>query len=125
MELPIDVDQLRSVLRRHGVVFGLVFGSHADGTAGPESDIDVAVWSATPLDDWSLRGALPDKVDLVDLRTAPEVLAGRVALTGVVVLDDDPVERIRWQADTRKRHLDEEFRRERFRKDFVAAHGRP
>jgi hypothetical protein len=44
-------------------------------------------------------------------------------MTGVVVLDDDPSARIRWQADTRKRHLDEAFRRERFRRDFVQAHG--
>jgi hypothetical protein len=50
-------------------------------------------------------------------------LAGRVAMTGVVVLDDDPSARIRWQADTRKRHLDEAFSRERFRRDFVQAHG--
>lgn len=124
VELPIDVDALRATLREHGVVFALVFGSHAEGRAGPSSDVDVAVWSHDPLDEWSLRGALPDSVDLVDLRTAPDVLAGRVALTGVVVLDDDPAQRIRWQADTRKRHLDEQFRRDRFRKDFVAAHGR-
>jgi len=64
-----------------------------------------------------------DAVDLLDLRSAPETLTGRIALTGVVVLDDDPSERIRWQADTMKRYLDEAPRRERFRRDFVAAHG--
>ena len=31
--------------------------------------------------------------------------------------------RIRWQADTRKRYLDEAIRREQFRRDFVRAHG--
>lgn len=124
MDLPIDVEALRRVLRDHGVAFALVFGSHADGTAGPNSDVDLAVWSEQPLDEWRLRGELPDLVDLVDLRRAPAGLAGRVALTGEVVLDDDPVQRIRWQADTRKRHLDEAFRRDRFERDFVAAHGR-
>lgn len=124
MDLPIDVEALRRVLRDHGVAFAFVFGSHADGTAGPSSDVDLAVWSEQALDDWQLRGELPDVVDLVDLRRAPAGLAGRVALGGEVVLDEDPVQRIRWQADTRKRHLDEEFRRERFRRDFVAAHGR-
>lgn len=123
MELPIDLEVLRAILREHGVAFALVFGSCADGSAGPSSDVDVAVWADGPLDEWRMRGSLPDVVDLVDLRTAPDALAGRVALTGIVVLDDDPVQRIRWQADTRKRHLDEEFRRHRFRRDFVAAHG--
>lgn len=125
IDLPIDLDELRSVLRRHGVVFALVFGSHAEGRAGTGSDVDLAVWAPRPVDDWALRGALPGTVDLVDLHRVPEVLAGRIALHGVVVLDDDPPQRIHWQADTRKRHLDEEARRRRFRTDFVAAHGRP
>lgn len=123
MELPIDLEELRRVLRRHGVRFALVHGSWADGTAGASSDIDLGVWAEGNLDLWSLAGDLPEVVDLVDLKRAPEGLAGRIALTGVVVLDDDPVSRVRWQADTRKRYLDEAPRREAFRRDFVQAHG--
>jgi uncharacterized protein len=123
MELPIDLTELQALLRRHGVRFALVFGSHVEGRARVESDIDLAVWAEESYDDWALRGALPDVVDLVDLRRAPDGLAGRIALTGEVVLDDDPVQRVRWQAATRKRHLDEAFRRERFRRDFVHGHG--
>jgi uncharacterized protein len=111
MELPLDLDEVRRVLRRHGVGFALVFGSHAGGTAIDGSDVDLAVWAEQPLDLWSLSGSLPDVVDLVDLRQAPEGLAGRIALHGRVVLDDDPVRRVRWVADTRKRYLDEAFRR--------------
>lgn len=51
-------------------------------------------------------------MDLVDLQRAPEGLAGRIALAGAVVLDDDPVRRVRWQADTRTRYLDEAPSRE-------------
>jgi len=123
VDLPLDLEALRRTLRAHGVVFALVFGSRATGTARADSDVDLAVWSRGPLDLWGLTGALPDAVDLLDLATAPEGLAGRVALTGLVVLDDDPPARIRWQADTRKRHLDEAFRRRRSRADFVRAHG--
>lgn len=123
MALPTDLDHLRSVLRAHHVVFALVFGSQADGTARQDSDVDLAVWSTVPIDRWRLQGDLPDDIDLLDLTGAPEGLAGRVAMTGVVVLDDDPPARIRWQADTRKRHLDETFRRTRFQRDFVRAHG--
>lgn len=62
MELPLDVEALRAVLRAHRVAFALVF-------------------------------------------------------------EEGPRASIRWQADTRKRHLDEAFRRERFRRDFARAHG--
>ena len=123
MELPIDLDELRRVLRRHGVRFALVYGSHAQGTAGAASDVDLGVWAQPVLDLWALAGDLPEIVDPVDLQRAPDGLAGRIALTGVVVLDDDPVRRVRWQADTRKRYLDEAPRREAFRRDFVRAHG--
>ena len=123
VDLPIDLPALRETLRRHGVVFALVFGSRVDARARPDSDVDLAVWSPTALDEWSVHGELPDAIDLLDLRRSPDGLAGRVAMTGVVVLDDDPPTRIRWQADTRERHLDEAFRREQFRRDFVRAHG--
>ena len=123
VHLPVDLDAVRATLRTHGVVFALVFGSQATGVAHGGSDVDLAVWARDRLDEWRLRGELPDVIDLLDLRAAPEGLAGRVALTGRVVLDDDPPARIRWQAETRKRHLDEALRRERFRRDFVRAHG--
>jgi uncharacterized protein len=123
MELPVDLDDLRATLRRHGIAFALVFGSHTEGRAGPDSDIDLAVWAPDRIDEWTLRAELPETVDLVEVTGAPEGLAGRIALTGVVVLDDDPPRRIRWQAETRKRYLDEAGRRERFRQDFAAAHG--
>jgi predicted nucleotidyltransferase len=123
VELPVDLDELRAILRRHGIVFALLFGSRARGRAHLGSDVDVAVWAPEPLDDWSLGADLPDGVDVVDLRTAADGLAGRIALEGVPLLDDDPPLRIRWQAQTRKRHLDEAVRRDRFRQDFVAAHG--
>lgn len=84
----MDLDTVRTVLRDHGVVFALLFGSHAEGTAQQGSDVDLAVWSENPVDDWHLRGSMPG-----------------------------------WQADTRKRYLDESFRRDRFRRDFVRAHG--
>lgn len=123
MELPLDVASLRATLRAHGVGFALVFGSWATGRGGEDSDVDLAIWAAHPLDEWRLRGELPDVVDLLDLGTASDGVAGRVAMEGRVLLDDDPVARVRWQADTRKRYLDEAHRRETFRRDFVRAHG--
>lgn len=123
MELPIDLDDVLRVLRRHRVRFALVYGSYAGGTAGADSDVDLAVWAEAPVDLWALAGELPDVVEVVDLQRSPEGLAGRIAVTGEVVLDDDPTRRVRWQAETRKRYLDEAPRREAFRRDFVRAHG--
>lgn len=123
MDLGLDLANVQRVLREHGVVFALVFGSRARGQAIAGSDVDLAVWGRATLDLWALSGALPPVIDLVDLGAVPEGLAGRIALEGIVVLDDDPPARVRWQADTRKRHLDEAWRRGRFRRDFVAAHG--
>jgi predicted nucleotidyltransferase len=123
MEIPVDVEELRKVLRAHGVVFALIFGSFAAGAAKEGSDVDLAVWSRGPIDTWRLGGELSQRIDLLDLSRAPETLAGQVALEGKVILDDHPIDRIRWQADTRKRYLDEHFRREQFRQDFVKSHG--
>lgn len=117
------VEQARQVLEQAGVDFALLFGSQADGTARLDSDVDIAFWGPANLDDWDLRARLPGTVDLVDLRRAPDHLAGRIALTGVVIIDANPAARVRWQADTRKRYLDEEFRRRQFRHDFARAHG--
>lgn len=117
------VEQVAPVLEQAGVQFALLFGSRAEGRARPDSDVDIAYWGPPELDEWDLRARLPGVVDLVDLRRAPDQLAGRIALTGIVIVDADPAARVHWQADTRKRHLDEEFRRRQFRRDFVRAHG--
>lgn len=122
VDVPVDLDAVRRTLRAHGVVFALLFGSHATGPGHIGSDVDLAVWAHDTVDEWQLVGALPDAVDLLDLAHAPEALVGRVAVTGLVVLDDDPPTRIRWQAAARKRYLDEAGRRRRFRQDFVRAH---
>lgn len=122
-DLPIDVNTLRDVLRAHDVEFALLFGSRATGTANSRSDVDVAAHGAGPLEMWNLRAQIPEIVDLIDLSSAPDDLKGRIAMEGLVIMDDDPGVRVRWQAETRKRFLDEASRRARFMRDFMAAHG--
>lgn len=111
-------------LRTAGARFAFLHGSRVDGTEHPDSDIDVAVWFGTEVDPVTLRAALPDQVDLLILDTAPLELAGRVALHGHLLLDDDPGARVAWQAQTRKIYLDEQPRIARARQDFVEAHAR-
>ncbi|MGI9030912.1 MAG: nucleotidyltransferase domain-containing protein [Ilumatobacteraceae bacterium] len=117
MDLPgrslVDgADALVDALRQAGARFAFVHGSRAAGTARPGSDLDVAAWFgvADPAP-WDV--VLPGDVDLLVLDRAPLELAGRVALQGALLFDDDPPARVAWQGDTRLQYLDEtDFQRE-------------
>ena len=109
-----------SALRRAGARFGFVHGSRVNGRPRPDSDLDVAAWwgeSAPP----AFEVEVPPGVDLVVLDGAPLEMAGRIALTGELLFDDDPVARVRWVATTRKIYLDELPRIERSRREFLEA----
>lgn len=65
------------------------FGSRMQGTAGPQSDLDLAVLVAgyaEPLALWALSGDLADvagcPVDLLDLRAASTVMQYQILTTG-------------------------------------------
>lgn len=118
-----DVDQLRSTVRGAGARFAYLHGSRVHGGAREGSDLDVAAWfDGAPVAWWSL--GLPDEVDLAVLELLPLAVAGRVALQGVLLFDDDPPARVRWEADTRLRYFDESWRRAVTARDFLAARGR-
>ncbi|MEJ2867510.1 nucleotidyltransferase domain-containing protein [Actinomycetospora sp. OC33-EN08] len=106
-----------AALRSAGARFGFLHGSRAAGTHHPDSDVDVAGWwgeHAPP----AFEVDLPADVDLLVLDDAPLLLAGRVAMHGVLLFDDDPVARVRWTATTRKIFLDELPRMQRADEDF-------
>lgn len=110
-------------LRRSGASFALVFGSRARNDHTAASDLDVAAWWAgTAPAPWEIE--VPGGVDLVVLNGAPLELAGRIALEGVVLFDDDPPERVHWVAHTRKIWLDERPRFERAHREFIEAAAR-
>ena len=108
-------------LRRAGARFAFLHGSRVTGAARPGSDVDVAAWwgHAAP-ELWNV--ALPEGVDLLVLDGAPLELAGRVALHGELLFDDDPPARVHWQAQTRLVYLDEEERQRRL--DHIYRAGR-
>lgn len=107
-------------LRQAGARFAFVHGSRASGAARPGSDVDVAAWFAgrNPAP-WSVAG-LPSSIDLLVLDEAPLELAGRVALRGALLFDDDPAARVNWLATTRRIYLDEQPRTETARRIFFA-----
>lgn len=122
MAPPVDLELLAAQLRAAGARFAYLHGSQVTGTASPASDVDVAAWFGRPVDSWSV--AVPDRVDLLVLDTAPLELAGRVALHGRLLLEVDPAERVAWEATTRKVYLDELPRRDQARRDFAQARRR-
>lgn len=120
--MDVDQDRLVDALRQAGAVFAFVFGSRAEGHATDASDLDVGAWfgGRSPAA-WDVAATLPSGVDLLVLDDAPLELAGRVALRGQLLFDDDPSARVAWQAETRKIYLDEKPRIERSRQDALAA----
>jgi hypothetical protein len=101
-----SLDVVISDLRQAGARFAFVHGSVATGAERPESDLDVAAWwGSDPPAPWEVR--LPAHTDLTVLDGAPLWLAGRIALDGRLLYDDDPPSRVAWQADTRLQWLDE------------------
>lgn len=88
---PVRVAPLLAFLRQQipSLSAVWVFGSHASGDAGPESDLDVAILADEPQDPvalWELSGEAEDRagvpVDLVDLRRATTVLQYQVVTKG-------------------------------------------
>ncbi len=87
-----------------GLVAIYRFGSSVAGDRGPDSDVDLAVLAAAPIDallrfelQERLASALRQHVDLVDLRGASPVMAMQVIEKGRVLLDLDSPARGRFE----------------------------
>jgi predicted nucleotidyltransferase len=98
----IAVAEIRAALP--GVIAVYRFGSSADGSAGPESDVDLAVLAPGPLGaaerfdlQERLARALRRPIDLVDLRSASPVMAIQVVARGVLLFDADEAARGRFE----------------------------
>ncbi len=114
--LAVVVDELRSA----GARFGYVHGSQVTGRAGQTSDVDVAAWFGShDVDGLAVASRLPGRADLLVLDDAPLELAGRVAMYGRLLFDDDPPARVGWEATTRRIWLDERPRVEEARRVFA------
>ena len=107
-------------LRQAGARFAYLHGSRATGQNRADSDIDVAAYfGGHPPNAFEVL--LPPGVDLLVLDDAPLELAGRVAVGGKLLFEDDQVARVRWEATTRKIYFDELPRITRSHREFAAA----
>jgi len=98
-----------------GLVAAYLFGSHARGTAGEGSDVDVGLWlqdAPKTLDDLQLDLAadleqeLDVPVDVVVLNSAPSDLVHRVLRDGVLLAERDRSARIRLEVHARNDYFD-------------------
>jgi predicted nucleotidyltransferase len=109
-----------AVLRQAGARFAYLHGSRATGQNRVNSDIDIAAYfGGRPPNSFDVL--LPPGVDLLILDDAPLELAGRVAVGGRLLFEDDQVARVRWEAMTRKIYFDELPRIARSHREFAAA----
>jgi len=109
-----------AVLRQAGARFAYLHGSRATGQNRADSDIDIAAhFGGCPPNSFDVL--LPPGVDLLVLDDAPLELAGRVAVGGRLLFEEDQVARVRWEATTRKIYFDELPRIARAHRDFAAA----
>jgi len=103
---------------REGIAAVYLFGSTAAGTAGANSDVDVAVLFDTPpartlngprfTMEGELEVALGQRVDLVVLNDAPVDLAIRVMRYGRLLYDGNRSQRIAFEVRTRNLAFDME-----------------
>jgi uncharacterized protein len=109
-----------TVLRQAGARFAFLHGSRATGQNRANSDVDIAAYfGGHPPNSFDVL--LPPGVDLLILDDAPLELAGRVAVGGRLLFEEDQVARVRWEALTRKIYFDEQPRIARSHREFAAA----
>jgi predicted nucleotidyltransferase len=110
--------RLRDVLDRERVVAASLFGSQAMGKAGALSDVDIAVWldpDLTESQQFRLRLELigraasalgTNEVDLVVLNNAPPLLKHRALRSRALLIDRDPIRRLRLESRAVSDYLD-------------------
>jgi predicted nucleotidyltransferase len=118
METPALETALREFVAAAGseIVAVYLFGSQARGTAGPASDIDLAILYADephrsldglPLDlEADLERTLGTRVQVIVLNRAPVDLVHRVLRDGKLLLDRDRSRRIRFEVKARNEFFD-------------------
>ena len=97
-----DVDAMSDYLSQTEVVFAVLFGSRAQGTADESSDVDVALQFPDEMDiherfrlrnriDASLQEYAEGFVDVSDIGSLPTPIAHAALLDGIVLVGDEHV----------------------------------
>ncbi|MDI3281276.1 MAG: nucleotidyltransferase domain-containing protein [Bacillota bacterium] len=100
-----------------GVEVAYLFGSFAQGKAGPKSDVDVAVLFSAHLTKEErfdqqlalaveLSAHLGREVDVIDLAASPLILQHQVLLYGKCIFERDPRTRVEFEVASRRNYFD-------------------
>jgi len=127
----IASDRLQHAVSFLDEQFGLeilwLFGSEAQGTARPDSDVDLAALfrgRPAPLDILGARGDLEDilgrEVDLVDLDRTSPILAMQVLRHGRLLVDGAPKRRIAFFSRTLNLYDDLKIQRREAERALIA-----
>lgn len=114
-QLSIDT----SIFKKNGVKAAYLFGSRAKGTAGDNSDVDIAVlFRETPEDPLALKQTtrlslelykfIPDRIDVVSLHGAPLLLKYEVVAHGQPIYCENDGERINLEVSILQQYIDDE-----------------
>lgn len=125
----VDRAGMRAYLARTGVVFAVLFGSHARGSAGESSDVDIALRFPDEMDDRErfrarnridadLQEYAEAFVDVSDIDSLPTSVAYAVLRDGITLVGDERdveeyLDRVRREYEA---SADE---RERERREFI------
>lgn len=115
-DVDVIAENSRVVLDEDGaVLFAYLFGSPARGTAGPLSDIDIAVYLKDGTDfveeklnllDQLIDKLGTDRIDLVVLNTAPLPLQARVLRCNRLLVDRAPFARHAFESLVLRKYFD-------------------
>lgn len=129
-------DAAQQVFTGAPVRFAYLFGSHARGTAGDRSDIDVAVMldDAVPevrrlelqleLAEALERATGLSPVEVVLLNDAPMLLAGRVVQEGQLLYSADEPARVAYESLTFRQYVDFDREMQELERARLRAHAR-
>ncbi|GLI53038.1 type VII toxin-antitoxin system MntA family adenylyltransferase antitoxin [Thermodesulfovibrio yellowstonii] len=93
-----DREKFNELAKKFGIHFILLFGSKAEGKDTPESDTDIAAYADHVLSEdekialtFEISSILKtEKIDLVDLKTAPALLKKKIFDSYKVLFLNDP-----------------------------------
>lgn len=125
----IDLEEIREYLAQTEVIFAVLFGSHARGTADDSSDVDIALRFPDELSeterfhrrnriDADLQAYADGFVDVSDIASLPTHVAHAALRDGVCLVGDEEV------LTTYKERVDAEYdadtsEREQARREFI------
>lgn len=131
MITPEDLQRAMDILdRRFGLDSLWLFGSEAQGTARPDSDVDFAALfkgRPTPVEVFEAQAELTEilgrDVDLVDLDRVSPILARQVLRHGRLVIDRDPKRRYAFFSRTISMYEDVKIQRREVERKLLERFG--